>query len=236
METARLCAQHVQPLGTFMVLLRSLTDHQFVADGVWKHDHTGKVETDDKGNVNNVLYPDDIKPPLSMAQNISSVAPGATTTQLAGEQPLLKENDLPGAFPETPAGETPRGEHNKDGLDLAGAAAGVAAGAGAVAASAAAAIGLSEEKQRQAEQAFSVNPIPASEGAGNPVHLQPGEQVPAPSTINSNTILKCKLGVSNTKRSKVMASLLTFPPNESMGWDYHNFLTSDPVKNFVYEK
>ncbi|KFY60803.1 hypothetical protein V497_03360 [Pseudogymnoascus sp. VKM F-4516 (FW-969)] len=35
---------------------------------------------------------------------------------------------------------------------------------------------------------FSVNPIPASEGAGNPVTLAPGEAVPAPSTINSNTI------------------------------------------------
>ena len=35
---------------------------------------------------------------------------------------------------------------------------------------------------------FSVSPIPASEGTGNPVHLQPGEEVPEPSTLHSNTI------------------------------------------------
>ena len=54
---------------------------QFVADDKWKHDPTAKSETDHEGNVNNVLYPDDIKGPSSAAyQNptISSVAPGAT--------------------------------------------------------------------------------------------------------------------------------------------------------------
>jgi hypothetical protein len=51
---------------------------QFVADGEWKTDHTAKSEEDHEGNVNNVLYPDDIKPPSSAAAAISSVAPGAT--------------------------------------------------------------------------------------------------------------------------------------------------------------
>jgi hypothetical protein len=36
--------------------------------------------------------------------------------------------------------------------------------------------------------AFSVNPIPATAGAGNPIHLQPGEKVPDPSTLTKNTI------------------------------------------------
>ncbi|KAL8683793.1 MAG: hypothetical protein Q9186_000281 [Xanthomendoza sp. 1 TL-2023] len=35
---------------------------------------------------------------------------------------------------------------------------------------------------------FSVNPIPASSGYGNPVDLQPGENVPDPSTFTSNTV------------------------------------------------
>ena len=35
---------------------------------------------------------------------------------------------------------------------------------------------------------FSVNPIPATSGIGNPVDLQPGEKVPDPSTLTSNTI------------------------------------------------
>ncbi|KAL5398045.1 hypothetical protein PMIN06_005987 [Paraphaeosphaeria minitans] len=37
-------------------------------------------------------------------------------------------------------------------------------------------------------QAFSVNPIPASEGLGNPVTLAPGDKVPDPSTLTSHTI------------------------------------------------
>jgi hypothetical protein len=49
-----------------------------VADGDWKHDHTAKSETDHEGNVNNIINPEDIKPPNSAAAVISSVAPGAT--------------------------------------------------------------------------------------------------------------------------------------------------------------
>lgn len=37
-------------------------------------------------------------------------------------------------------------------------------------------------------QAFSVNPIPATDGPGNPIQLAPGEKVPDPSTLTSNTI------------------------------------------------
>jgi stress response protein YsnF len=37
-------------------------------------------------------------------------------------------------------------------------------------------------------QAFSVNPIPATEGLGNPVRLAPGEKVPDASTLTSNTV------------------------------------------------
>jgi hypothetical protein len=37
-------------------------------------------------------------------------------------------------------------------------------------------------------QTFSVNPIPASGGIGNPIQLAPGEKVPDPSTINDNTV------------------------------------------------
>ena len=40
----------------------------------------------------------------------------------------------------------------------------------------------------QDEQAFSINPIPASAGNGNPVSLAAGEKVPEPSSLHSNTI------------------------------------------------
>ena len=37
-------------------------------------------------------------------------------------------------------------------------------------------------------EVFSVNPIPATSGAGNPISLAPGEKVPDPSTTHSNTV------------------------------------------------
>ena len=50
---------------------------QFVADGDWKHDHTAKTETDHEGNVNNVIYPQDLQPSLASAA-MSSTGPQAT--------------------------------------------------------------------------------------------------------------------------------------------------------------
>lgn len=40
----------------------------------------------------------------------------------------------------------------------------------------------------QEPSSFSVDPIPATPGIGNPVNLRPGEKVPDPSTLTSNTI------------------------------------------------
>ena len=84
---------------------------------------------------------------------ISGVTPQSTTAALAGQVPKESErgqenktasSDLPGSFPETPG------------------------------------------PNEMAE--YGVKPIPASSGIGNPVHLEPDEKVPDPSTINDNTI------------------------------------------------
>lgn len=42
--------------------------------------------------------------------------------------------------------------------------------------------------QTEDPEEFSVNPIPASSGFGNPVQLRPGEKVPDPSAVNENTV------------------------------------------------
>jgi hypothetical protein len=115
-------------------------------DGNWINNHTAATETDEHGNVNNVLHPHDLTPHPS-SHTMSSAAPTATTAALAGQVPkeVSKDvaKDLPGSFPETPAAEP---------------------------------------------SSFSVNPIPATDGPGNPIHLAPGEKVPDPSTLTSNTI------------------------------------------------
>jgi hypothetical protein len=38
------------------------------------------------------------------------------------------------------------------------------------------------------DQSFSVKPIPATPGMGNPIQLKPGEKVPDPSTLTGNTV------------------------------------------------
>ncbi|KAH8589465.1 hypothetical protein B0O99DRAFT_494478, partial [Bisporella sp. PMI_857] len=121
--------------------------YKFVVDGSWVTDHTAPQENDASGNLNNVLTTDRIVKPTPDTAGImsGSVAPGSTTTALAGEVPLEKKgsSDLPGSFPETPGLET--GE-------------------------------------------FSVSPLPATDGAANPIKLAPGEKVPDSNTFTSNTV------------------------------------------------
>ncbi|ORY08361.1 hypothetical protein BCR34DRAFT_13025 [Clohesyomyces aquaticus] len=125
--------------------------YKFVVDGNWCTNDSAPKEADGQGIQNNVLTPDDIKDE-EPAHTLSSVGPTSTTAALAGAVPKESEKSksqesVPGAFPETPF-ETPATE----------------------------------------AQAFSVNPIPATEGMGNPIKLAPGEKVPDPSTFTGNTI------------------------------------------------
>ncbi|KAL9584657.1 MAG: hypothetical protein Q9212_001993 [Teloschistes hypoglaucus] len=136
--------------------------YKFVVDGNWTTDPTAPQEDDGANNVNNLLTPDRIsetkaKSPHSASAIMSNVTAQSTTAKLAGEVPKessreppkepqgtdTTSSDLPGTFPETPALES---------------------------------------------SSFSVNPIPATSGFGNPVNLEPGEKVPEPNKITSNTV------------------------------------------------
>ncbi len=60
-------------------------------------------------------------------------------------------------------------------------------------------------------QKFSVNPLPATGGTGNPVSLAPGEKVPEPSSFTSNTVgSNVKLDEASYNRSDASAPFL--PP------------------------
>jgi hypothetical protein len=176
--------------------------YKFVVDGEWTTDHQADKEDDGHSNINNVLHPENIKKAPSSAA-ISSAAPGSTTAALAGGVPKESDKlDAPGAFPETPANEldqtlgvnpipassgagnpvsTAPGEKlpenlttntvdstattSKEDYDKAGT--GEFPGSG------------------KEEGTFSVNPIPASSGIGNPVQTKPGEGVPEQVTTNT---------------------------------------------------
>ncbi|EXJ89919.1 hypothetical protein A1O3_02986 [Capronia epimyces CBS 606.96] len=146
--------------------------YKFVVDDKWVIDPEAPQEDDGHGNINNVLYPDRIRPKPAVvpeAFTTSSAAPESTTTALAGQVPLeprkeatevtsgtddstltkeTTKSSLPGAFPETPQHEEPKNE----------------------------------------TETITVNPIPATSGTGNPISLPAGEQVPPPSEVTSNTV------------------------------------------------
>ncbi|EHA21977.1 hypothetical protein ASPNIDRAFT_134028, partial [Aspergillus niger ATCC 1015] len=155
--------------------------YKFVVDGIWTTDNRAPEEDDGSSNINNVLYPDQIlkdstTPLLNGTAAMAGVTPGSTTAALAAGVP--KESSS---------------KHGQNGYypTISSAAPG----------STTAALGQDVPLEQRANvpgsfpvtpaseaDKFSVNPIPASSGAGNPIKLNPGEKVPDPSTFNTNTI------------------------------------------------
>jgi hypothetical protein len=179
-----------------------LTRPQFVVNGDWVINESARKEDDGHGIVNNVLLPEDIvDEPVS---TLSSAAPTSSTAALAGAIPKESEKtksqeSIPGAFPMTPPAETPQTEAQSFNIAPIAATAGLGnpiklAPGEPVPHSSTLTDNtvdstVSHDKDGEQEaQAFGVAPIPATAGAGNPIHLAPGEPVPHPSTFTSNTV------------------------------------------------
>jgi hypothetical protein len=115
------------------------------------------------------------------------------------EKTKSQDSLVPGAFPMTPPAETPQSEAQTFNVSPIPATAGLgnpiklAPGEPVPEASTltnnTVQSTVSHEKEQEPEaQTFGVAPIPATAGAGNPIHLAPGEKVPHPSTFTSNTV------------------------------------------------
>ncbi|KNG51671.1 carbohydrate-binding module family 48 protein [Stemphylium lycopersici] len=178
--------------------------YKFVVNGNWCTNDSARKEDDGHGIINNVLLPEDIvdEEPVN---TMSSAAPQSTTAALAADVP--KESDksqkddeqVPGAFPETPFGETPGGEAQTFNVAPIPATSGLgnpitlAPGEPVPEPSTLtdrtveSTVKHDEEPEQEAST-FGVAPIPATAGAGNPIHLAPGEKVPDASTLTSNTV------------------------------------------------
>ena len=132
---------------------------QFVVDGIWTTDHTAPQETDDSNNVNNVLNPD------KLLNSTSSIMSDPSSNIISGVTPQSTTVGLAAQVPK----ESERGqEASTASSDLPGS--------------------FPETPGPNEASEYGVKPIPASSGIGNPIHLEPGEKVPDPSTINDNTI------------------------------------------------
>lgn len=148
---------------------------KFVVDGIWTTDSSGREEFDENSNINNVLSPEDILSQSSTKLEnglpaMAGVTPDSTTAALAAQVP--KESNTPDGIISSAAPDSTSAELAKQSLqeregNLPGA--------------------FPQTPQRDSGE-FSVNPIPASSGFGNPIQLRPGEKVPDPSAVNENTV------------------------------------------------
>ncbi|KAJ4331095.1 Cruciform DNA binding protein [Ascochyta clinopodiicola] len=177
------------------------TQYKFVVNGNWCINESAPKEDDGQGIVNNILLPEDIVD--EPAHTLSSAAPTSSTAALAGAVPKEKNiektrsnESIPGAFPMTP---TPSTEQRQFITPIPATAGlgnpvklapneSVPAPSTLTDNTINSTVNLKELPEEDEEAKVSVAPIPATAGAGNPIHLAPGEKVPHPSTLTSNTI------------------------------------------------
>lgn len=145
---------------------------KFVVDGDWVIDTTAPMEVDETGIENNVLTPDRIVSEApATATMLSSAAPESTTAILAADIPLEKkeENGENGVTDVKDEKNEEQHDNLKTGKDeLPGTFPETPA---------------AEPK----DEVFTVNPLPATAGAMNPIQLAPGEEVPKGLTAESTT-------------------------------------------------
>ncbi|KAL8848708.1 MAG: hypothetical protein Q9221_006252 [Calogaya cf. arnoldii] len=133
--------------------------YKFVVDGNWCTSADEPQETDQDGNVNNTLTSD----------RITSSSDKMTSAFTSGVTPESSTAKM--------AGEVPKESSKEPSSETTGQTA-----------SSSDLPGTFPQTPANEPAAFSVNPIPASSGYGNPIDLQPGEKVPDPSTLTSNTV------------------------------------------------
>ncbi|KAL2073704.1 hypothetical protein VTL71DRAFT_11030 [Oculimacula yallundae] len=143
------------------VTLNSAADkiyYKFVVDGNWVTDHTAPQENDASGNLNNVLTTDRI---IKHTPKHTPETAGIMSGVAPTSTTAALAKDVPLENEKAPLEQT-------GSSDLPGA--------------------FPETPAAVEQGDFSVNPLPAADGAVNPIKLAAGEPVPHPSTFTSNTI------------------------------------------------
>ncbi|KAJ6093150.1 hypothetical protein N7486_008439 [Penicillium sp. IBT 16267x] len=142
--------------------------YKFVVDGIWTTDKRLREETDGADNLNNVLLPEEIQT-QTQTQTHTHTHTEPETLDQNQDTPTTATAAMSGVTPDSTtailAADVPKEEPNGH---LPGT--------------------FPDTPGQESDQVFSVNPIPASSGYGNPIKLNPGEKVPDPSTIHGNTI------------------------------------------------
>ncbi|KAL9054039.1 MAG: hypothetical protein Q9206_003693 [Seirophora lacunosa] len=209
--------------------------YKFVVDGNWTTDHTAPQEEDSAGNVNNILTAESTSKSQQSSDEpasamMSGVSADSTTAQLAGQVP--KE-------------DSSRQTQNDDSASPDGPGFAMISGASADSTTAQLAGQVPKESSAQTQtddsassnlpgtfpqtpakevSEFSVKPMPATSGMGNPIHLEPGEKVPDPSVLTSNTVsstVKDDPSLSKSDDSANTFGVAPLPATSGMGNPIH---------------
>ncbi|KAF5023849.1 hypothetical protein F66182_4107 [Fusarium sp. NRRL 66182] len=156
--------------------------YKFIVDGSWIINQSAPNEPDFEGNVNNFVTPDQLTSESTSAAILNTVTPTSTTAAMAGEQPLENKTTESKTLDDQVANETAT-EDKADGAltfqqstqdeklpletpsDIPG--------------------GFPVTPANELDKVIGINPLPATEGAGNPIKLEPGEKIPESITAQS---------------------------------------------------
>ncbi|KAF5583146.1 5 AMP-activated kinase subunit beta-2 [Fusarium pseudocircinatum] len=182
----------------------------FIVDGNWIINQSAPNEPDLEGNVNNFITPDQLNAETPGAAILNTVTPSSTTAAMAAEQPIENKSTE-----QKPLGEEVTIEHvtNKGNIltsekpvqdeklpletpsDIPG--------------------GFPATPANELDKAIGINPLPASEGPGNPIKLEPGEKIPDSITAQS-TDKYVKLDKESYEKSDALPGIETeLPPVSS---------------------
>ncbi|AEO59235.1 carbohydrate-binding module family 48 protein [Thermothelomyces thermophilus ATCC 42464] len=194
--------------------------YKFVVDGSWTTDHTAPQEKDQEGNDNNVLLAEqmDKLEEASQAAAINNLVPEFTTAQLAGTVPLETNKE----------GEKQKDEKDEGQVATSGAAILSSAAPESTTAQLAAEVPREEKKEKdippggfpetpatELEKEVKVEPLPAAEGAINPIKLEPGEEVPKDITAGAAVDSHVTLDKDSYEKSDRIPGIETTLPSVS---------------------
>ena len=163
-----------------------------MVDSEWTTDHTAPQEKDESGNINNVLLPEQITGPHSSDHHLTGAMSGVT--------PQSTTVGLAAKVPKESDREAHEIRPGSASSDVPGS--------------------FPETPFHDANE-FAVDPIPATSGTGNPVRLQPGDNVPHPNTLTDNTISSTVKDdpslKGNTKGSEQNVGVAPLPATSGIG-------------------
>ncbi|KAG5812493.1 hypothetical protein H9Q74_005467 [Fusarium xylarioides] len=167
--------------------------YKFIVDGNWIINQSAPNEPDLEGNVNNFITPDQLNAETPGAAILNTVTPSSTTAAMAAEQPIENKSTE-----QKPLGDEPAQDEKlplETPSDIPG--------------------GFPATPANELDKAIGINPLPASEGAGNPIKLEPGEKFPESITAQS-TDKYVKLDKESYEKSDALPGIETeLPPVSS---------------------